>query len=321
MLFLGVDGGGTKTKAVLLDETGKLLGMGISGPTNLLENGKDHFLKNLKECLDEFSELMYKEKNIYSCFGLPAIGEFRNSEEIVSNLIERNLGIKPNLVVNDVVVGWAAGTLGKDGVHIVAGTGAIVYGKKSNRTIRVTGWGSLIGDEGSAYHIGLETLREVSKQLDGRRRNTILKEIIFKGLKLKDNYDFLEFIYSSGDRRKKIASIAPLTYNAALQGDPISLKILKKAGFELGLAVYTAVKQLELVNPLITFNGGVLEKNKFVKETFENYLKKKIKNPTIKAVELDPSLGAVILAYLLVNKKLPEDFILKLKEINSKFIN
>ncbi|MDK2886459.1 MAG: hypothetical protein PWP54_1017 [Thermosipho sp. (in: thermotogales)] len=320
MLFLGIDGGGTKTKAVLVSEDGKLLGLGLSGPTNLLENGEKLFIENLKKCLSGLLKKV-KNKEVISCFGLPAIGEFKDSEKVVSKILETNFNIRPRIIVNDVVIGWAAGTLGKDGIHIVAGTGAIVFGKKGDKTIRVTGWGSLIGDEGSAYHIGLETLREVSKQLDGRSRKTVLTEIVFNGLNLKTHYDFIDFVYSADDRRKKIAFVAQLTYEAALQNDFKALKILKNAGKELGLSIYAGVKKLGLINPLITYNGSVLEKNLFVRKAFEEYLNKKILNPIIKQVEFDPVLGAIVLAYKEKYKEIPEDFILKLKKINNYIIN
>ncbi|HBT51315.1 MAG TPA: ATPase, partial [Petrotoga sp.] len=155
MLFLGVDGGGTKTIAALVDENGNLIGLGFSGPCNILENGEEVVRKNLREAVAPFKETLRKHKEqVFSCFGLPAVGEFRNSQEIMGNILKQELVIEPNIVVNDVVVGWAAGTLTRDGVHVVAGTGAIIYGRKGNQEVRVSGWGSLIGDEGSAYDIG-----------------------------------------------------------------------------------------------------------------------------------------------------------------------
>lgn len=315
MYFLGVDGGGTKTIAYLFDEEGNLIFKNTSGPTNILENGEEVFRKNLKELLSPVLKEI-SPKDIKSCFGLPAVGEFREDVKILKGIIKDELDIEPDIIVNDVVIGWAGGNLARDGIHVVAGTGTITYGRKGKKEVRVSGWGSIIGDEGSAYYIGYRTLNEVSRELDGRKRKTDLTNLLFEKLNLKDHLDFIEFIYDpQKDRRSNIASVAKITYEIAKMGDKKALKILKDSAKELALTVITANKFLKIKKPInVTYSGSVLEKNDIVREEFINILEKE--NYKVKPPKLSPVLGAVLLAFLNFgdeNKK--ENFINKLLKI------
>ncbi|MGB9768531.1 MULTISPECIES: N-acetylglucosamine kinase [Dictyoglomus] len=315
MYFLGVDGGGTKTIAYLFDEEGNLIFKNTSGPTNILENGEEVFRKNLKELLSSILKDI-NPKDIKSCFGLPAVGEFREDIKILRNIIKDELKIEPDIIVNDVVIGWAGGNLARDGIHVVAGTGTITYGRKGNKDIRVSGWGSIIGDEGSAYYIGYRTLNEVSRELDGRKRKTDLTKLLFKKLSLKDHLDFIEFIYDpQKDRRSNIASVAKITYEIAKEGDKKALKILKDSAKELAITVTTANKFLKIKKPItVTYSGSVLEKNDIVREEFINILEKE--GYKVEPPKLSPVLGAILLAFLSFgNKEKKGKFINKLLEI------
>lgn len=312
-IFVGVDGGGTKTRVILINSFGKVLGFHEGGASSYLEDGYKAVEESLKSLFAPFSAILKYEKTI-SCFGLPNVGEFENSEQILGELVKKTIGIHPTLVVNDVVVGWAGGTFCTDGVHIVAGTGAIVYGRKGDYEVRVSGWGSLIGDEGSAYDIGRETLRRLTRQIDGREKVTFLRDFLFSSLKLSNDYELIRWAFGA-DRRKKIASIAALTYEAALKGDEVALEILEKAAYELFLAASTGVKRLGLERPLISYSGSVLEKNEIVKKRFESYLKESFPNVLVRQAPLNPVLGAVLLAYKTAFGKVDEGFVKRLFKV------
>ena len=320
MFFLGVDAGGTKTIAALTNRRGELLGIGLSGPCNILENGEETVRENLREAIASFKEILQENREkIYSCFGLPAVGEFRNSQDVMKEIVKRETGIEPNMVVNDVVVGWAAGTLTQDGVHVVAGTGAIIYGRKSNNEVRVSGWGSLIGDEGSAYDIGRRALSVITKQLDGRLPRSILSDLIMEKNELKDEIDLLEWVYKNPTtRRQKIASVAPLVYDAALKGDTFAKDILYNAAEELALAATTAARRLELMNPLFTYSGSVLENNKIVRERFCEILLDSFPTATIRRTSLPPVFGAILLSYKIALGRIDESFLEALKKASEK---
>jgi N-acetylglucosamine kinase-like BadF-type ATPase len=312
--ILSVDGGGTKTVAVLASLDGEIVSKSFSGPVNILENGEKMFKENIKESAGKVIKGF--EKNIvFSCFGLPAVGEFENSEQVLSEIIEKTIGIKPSLVVNDVVIGWAGGSLGEDSMHLVAGTGTILYAKKGEKEIRVSGWGSLIGDEGSAYYIGLEGIREVTKQLDGRSEKTILTDLIMNHINARIPYQLIEWVYGLDEnlRRTEIAKLAILVYEAAKQNDEKAMEILKRAAFELYECVEAAIKLMNFEKNIISYSGSVLEKNEIVHSFFEKLVKDRFGNVDIHRSILPPVLGGVVLGMKKLKIEIKDDTVKKLK--------
>ncbi|MGC8778653.1 MAG: N-acetylglucosamine kinase [Candidatus Caldatribacteriaceae bacterium] len=318
--FLGVDAGGSKTIGILVSNRGELVAAGISGPASIVENGEEVARASMRS-LRALLEGLHPSDTLHSAFGMPAFGESCKADARYYEIIAEELGVQPKILVNDVVVGWAAGTLGHDGVHIVAGTGTIAYGRHGHKELRTSGWGSIIGDEGSAYDIGRETLRQTSRQLDGRESPTLLRELVFERLKLTTWQELAEWIYAQkeSERRTTIASIATITAEAARKGDPVARNILEHAAEELSLCVRTLVRELSLSRPLVTFSGSVLEKNEIVQRHFVNSLHHSIPHTVVRKAELHPALGAVILLYREVYQALPQEFLENLKETSRKF--
>lgn len=309
--YLGVDGGGTKTLAILVDDAGNLINYIKTGPTNIMECGERIFF----ESLDHISHILkgIEKTSVKSCFGMSAIGEYKGLEDKLKKLIYKKLEIIPNIIVNDVVIAWAGGFCGKDSVHVVSGTGSIVYGKYYGKEVRVGGWGPLIGDEGSGYYIGVEALREITKQIDGRGKKTILSDEFFKEKKISCRYDIFDWIKNLDKNfRSEIASLSHLISKTALEGDSVSQYILKKAAQELSLAVLSAINLLEISEkPIITYSGGVIEnipiyQNYFIKEIY-----KKFPFASINKSEYCPALGAIIL----LKNKIEFKFLQRLREI------
>ena len=318
--FLGVDAGGSKTIGVLVNARGELVATRMSGPANLVENGEEMVRRNIG-LLATLLEGLHVER-IYSAFGMPAFGESLRADMSYLKIITEELGIQPTLLVNDVVVGWAGGTLGQDGVHIVAGTGTIAYGRCGRKEARTSGWGSIIGDEGSAYDLGRETLRRVSRQLDGRETPTLLKEMVFERLGLSSWQSLTEWVYSLKEieRRTTIASLATVTYEAARNGDLVARAILKNAAWELSLCVLTLIEKLLLPKPLVTFSGSVLEKNEIIRESFVNHLKRRMPEVVVRNAAIHPALGAVILLYRETNREISEGVLYNLQKASQRLL-
>lgn len=317
--LLSVDAGGSKTIGLLTTLDLELIKIISSGPMNILENGENELRKNLR-CLRKIREEIPEGAKIHSCFGMPALGEFENSEEFLMSIINEETGLQPKLLVNDVVIAWASGTLGQDGVHVVAGTGTIAYGRHGIRECRSGGWGSLIGDEGSAYDIGRETLRRVCRQIDGRELETALKDFIMKSLGFKHWWELSNWVYSRpfSDRRPAIASIAQLTYEAAQIGDEVAVEILKNAGREIALCAIAVIRRLELSSPLTSYSGGVLVNNYIVQQEFKDTLRRLVPNVQIQEATLHPVVGGIILLLqkLTNSKWIDVDKLQRIKQIS-----
>ncbi len=315
--LFSVDAGGSKTLAVLTTFDLQLISLTKSGPMNVLENGERVVRKNLRRLKKAF-EHMPKGSVVRSCFGMPALGEFQDSETYLKKIIVEEIGLEPQFVVNDVVMGWAAGTVGEDGVHVVAGTGTMAYGRRGSQECRSGGWGSLIGDEGSAYDIGRETLRRVCRQIDGREPETLLKNFVMGKLRFQNWWELSNWVYSKpfSERRPIIAAVAQLTHEAAQLGDKVALEILRNAGREIALCVLAVARRLNLEDPLVSYSGSVLVENQFVREEFERFLVETVPNVRVKQAAFHPAVGGLVL--LLKKSKVDIDELLmkKLKSIS-----
>ena len=169
-MFLGVDGGGTKTAFCLIDQNG------ASSPDT--EQASCYFisvgLDAAEQALAEGVATVCREAGIkqaaieHAFFGLPAFGEVSSALPRLRAMPGKALGHDRYHVDNDMVCGWA-GSLGAiDGINVIAGTGSMTYGENAGRGVRCGGWGELFGDEGSAHWIGIAGLNAFSRMSDGR---------------------------------------------------------------------------------------------------------------------------------------------------------
>lgn len=315
--LFSVDAGGSKTLALLTTFDLELISVSKAGPMNVLENGEKVVRKNLKR-LTKMFERVPKGSLVRSCFGMPALGEFQDSESYLKKIIVEEIGLEPELVVNDVVMGWAAGTVGKDGVHVVAGTGTMAYGRRGSQECRSGGWGSLIGDEGSAYDIGRETLRRVCRQIDGREPETLLKDFVMGKLRFQNWWELSNWVYSKpfSKRRPIIAAVARLTNEAAQLGDEVALEILSNAGREIALCVLAVARRLNLEAPLVSYSGGVLLENRFVRNEFERFIVETVPNAQIQQAVFHPVVGGLVLLLKRLKVDIDEFVMKKLKSIS-----
>ena len=169
-LFLGVDGGGTKTRFVLVDRDGNLIAS-CEGPSSYhLEIGID----GLHNVLADGLAALFRQAGIdgsaiaHAFFGIPAHGEDSAAQVLLDAMPEPLLGHRRFRCGNDMVCAWAGSLGGEDGINIVAGTGSIGYGERHGRSARAGGWGEVFGDEGSAYWIAVQGLNIFTRMSDGR---------------------------------------------------------------------------------------------------------------------------------------------------------
>ncbi|HTU64343.1 MAG TPA: BadF/BadG/BcrA/BcrD ATPase family protein [Steroidobacteraceae bacterium] len=235
--FLGVDGGGTKTRFALLDERRTLVAdatlstsyhpdVGIEGVREVLRNG---VAKVLAGAGAEPSAIAH------AFFGLPAYGEDSVITPALDSLPRHILGHDRFTVDNDMVCGWAGSLGAEDGINIVAGTGSIGYGQRRGVGARVGGWGEAFSDEGSAYWIAMQGLNAYSRMSDGRLPKGPLHRLINEALNLRSDLDLCAHVYGPNARtRGELAQLSPLVGEAAEMGDEAARGIFTRAGLELG---------------------------------------------------------------------------------------
>lgn len=170
--YLGVDGGGSKTAFVQIDESGTVLASRTEGPAYYLEIGLDEMHHMLARGIHAtLQPVGIAPTDVdFSFLGLPAYGEDSRLIATLSAAASPTLPAARYRCENDAICGWAGALACQDGINIVAGTGSIGYGEFRGRTARAGGWSELFSDEGSAYWVAREGLKASSRMSDGRRQ-------------------------------------------------------------------------------------------------------------------------------------------------------
>ena len=236
-LFAGVDGGGSKTLAVVVDAEGRERGRATAGSSNYTVVGLDRAVAHIREAVSGAAQAASAEPPVCAAWiGLAGVDRPGARDMLLPHL-------RP--LAGDVTLGNDAelvlGALNHAvGVAIIAGSGSIVLGRDATgRTTRAGGWGHLIGDEGSGYEIGRAALQAAARAADGRGPATALLDAFLRHWNLADPIDMIAHVY--GDAEKpRIAGLASLVFAAARAGDRAASKIVAAAAGELALAA-TAV--------------------------------------------------------------------------------
>ena len=247
-LYLGVDGGGTKTQVALMNEAKEIVAEGFAGPSNPLRVGVETAVSNIAKAVNEaFDEHGFSRGDIVAAtLGLAGVRRQDIRERVKASFVEK-LKIKKTLVITDAEIALFGTTLGKAGLVVIAGTGSICLGKDDDGKIAIAGgWGPLAGDEGGGIGIAEAALHSVAKASDGRGMPTSLSERASEYFRASGPENLIVAIYSPQMDNSRIAGFARLVVDTALEGDKIAVEILKEAGFELGLAAYAVIKKLNL---------------------------------------------------------------------------
>lgn len=299
MYWIGVDGGGTKTEFLLSDEQGHILDSCRTGSTSYKHVGMPEcigILKNTLKMLEARNEKVKKEETSI-CFGLPTYGESKKADRALEEAVAENFQGYRTLLVNDCEVGWS-GSLGLEpGINLVAGTGAIVFGKDDRgNTARAGGWSDYFSDEGSCNWLGKKTMELFSKESDGRAKRGALLDIIREKFDLEDDFDVIDiFEENYQNNRTSTAGLQRVLLDAAKQGDPEAVSLYKAAAEELSKSVLAVYRALEWKASLkMSYSGGLFYAGEYVLKPLAD----KMKNYPIqmRTPMFSPAQGAVLLA-------------------------
>ncbi len=190
----------------------------------------------------------------------------------------------------------------KPGIVVAAGTGSIAYGRdESGRRVGVGGWGWRIGDEGSAYWLGKEALRAISKAEDGRGPLTALTAMVLDELTLPDCQALLDWVYIPERTPDDIARLAPLVEKAAASGDSIAERLLTRAAEELAEAVEAVARRLGCLDRAgvrVSYSGGVF-RSRLLRGRFAIDINRRGIDGDVHEPVLAPVAGAAIQAWRL----------------------
>ncbi len=293
--FIGIDGGGTKTRGILTDQNFKVIKAAETGAVNPHIVG---FEKSSGTILNLIKKLSGKLDEIFVVAGISGVGRTGEAKRLKKGIAALTKKSKVKIsgleITSDALAALEGAFSGKPGMMLIAGTGSIlIYKNSAGKILRVGGYGRLIGDEGSGYSIGRKGLAIVSKYFDDRIKKNILANNILDKLKISGRDEFISKINSPGF---DIASIAPIVIQAAKQGDTVSKKILDEEIYELINHIEAAVKNFKSKIIPLCFYGGLISERNYYSNLLIRKIRSRFKNILIQQAEYPPEFGAILLA-------------------------
>ena len=315
---LGVDGGGTKTTCLLVDDQDLPRGFaprGLSrglaprlhtcartqtGPSNRYAVGDEAANAALRQAItDALAQAAVAADRVSAiCLGMAGVdrpGDAAAVERVVRDL----LPAAQVLIHNDAVIALAGGVGRLYGVVLIAGTGAIAYGVNAQgQSRRASGWGHLLGDEGSGYDVGISALRAILRAHDGRGPATALRELVLSHWHLAQPDDLIGLVYAPDFPRRRIASLLPLVEQAAAAGDAVACDLLTSAGRELGLAATAVIRGLGMQDEQfeIVLAGGAFNTRVGLRPEVVRTIATVAPRATTIDPRHEPAMGAALLA-------------------------
>ena len=294
---IGVDGGGTHTRAALVDDAGVVRDMQLGGCGNFQRIGAAGLQALLEELLPPLVAIV-GNKTPSLCLALAGAGRTSEQEEIAA-MVEKG-GWKGRVrVESDARAGLEGAHAGAPGIIVIAGTGSMVLGKNDrDELVRAGGWGPLLGDEGSGYYLGLQALRAVASYLDGAGPETELAEALAADLGWQ-NWDCLvPEVYGGKIDHGRIAALGPVVTSAAERGDGVALDIVDCAGMALGGQVAAVARRLRLAEgAILSCVGGVFDEGGLLEMALRKAVIARIGDLQLRPAILPAVLGAVLLAW------------------------
>jgi glucosamine kinase len=295
-LVVGIDGGGTKTRALLADEHGKTLGEAV-GPgsaarPNEIEQSAGVIAGVVRDVLEDADASDQKPRVL--CVGVAGAGRESERQSLYEALASHDIADEI-VVQTDFAVALEDAFGDGPGVLLIAGTGSSAFGRgPAGSTARCGGWGPVIGDEGGGAWIGRRALSVVSAAADGREPETALTGAILTAAEVSEASELIR--WAADATPGKLATLAPVVISVADAGDLRANSIVSMAVEELALHVRALARQLfadERASVPVAFTGGLLTKGTSYRKRLEHRLKTAVPGAQIHAEDVDPARGAV----------------------------
>lgn len=259
---VGVDGGGTKTHAVVLDADLAVLGEGLAGPSNPLRVGIANAAAAIREAVDQACEIARLRRTDLIAAEIGLAGARR--KELSARMREAllGLGIGEIVVVGDADIALYGATEGEPGLIIIAGTGSICCGINARGKTRCAGgWGPIAGDEGAGAWIARRALRAIAHAVDGRGPATLLTHLACTYFHVSDPNDLSTAIYAPTITNERIAGFGKHVVEAAKAKDATARSIIAEGGCELGSAAAAVIRNLKMERETfqVAYVGGIFK--------------------------------------------------------------
>ncbi len=248
--FIGVDGGASKTAALVVDGNGTPLGRGLAGASNHLRVGIEEATRNVERAVNiAMVEAGIAIRNVeYAYCGIAGADHPVHRQRVIDSL--RIFFPRGNFVVDTDARVALTGAVGFGaGIVIISGTGPVAFGRNAaGAEARAGGWGPTLGDEGSGYWIAREGLAAIARAHDGRGFATKMTELLCEAYGMCEPDELPRFVYAATTDVADIARYGKLVIDAAHAGDDLAREILTRGGSELAECVLAIARKLHITD-------------------------------------------------------------------------
>ncbi len=304
---IGIDGGGTKTHAIISNVNGDVIVEHIAGPSNFqiigVETAAQTIFSLIQSCCESVN-CTVKDIQVVA-LGLTGAGREHDQQRMTDGLQayarSQKTTLKKILVESDARIALEGAFKGERGIILIAGTGSIAFGKDARGNVhRVGGWGRILGDEGSGFFIGRNGLNAVTRHIDGRGEKTMLTKKIAQQFGLSSQTEIIAAVYKNNF---DVASVAPFVLESARKKDAVCSLIIQQASTELCEHVRALSQKLLQKNKKIiqqkiplSFVGGLLTNDTLLSHTLSAQIRSTLPHIHIVAPMASPAYGAVVMA-------------------------
>ena len=315
MYLLGVDGGGTKTTAVLLNLTTGAMTTAKAGPGNIAVLGKTAGSRLLGELLEQLLASIDRQAIAASTFSFAGVG--REREMSIASAIIRETGLQQTAIMTDARMFYFAYLGDDDGILLSSGTGAVCCIRQNGEFRIVGGWGYLLGDEGSGFAMGRDAIRYALQDVEKGQPPTHLTKEILRHYELERPRELQTLTYASVNPQNIIASCAARIGEVAKGGDKRALKIVDEATAALQDLLQRGLEQVGKQKSIrLGLAGGVLNREGPVAELLVRKLGKMRQKFQIVDEGFAPAAAAVCHAASRIGVSLPETTTQALRKVS-----
>ncbi|MEM2940676.1 MAG: BadF/BadG/BcrA/BcrD ATPase family protein [Thermoproteota archaeon] len=296
---IGIDGGGTKTEAALLNLNGKIISISEAGPSNHHNVGVEQSRRTIEEACVKAIRIAGVDANnveivVASLAGLDCSLDVNAMENAV-----KDFPIGRIILVHDSMAALYATNAGRESTIIIAGTGSSTAGiNKRGEYARAGGWGYLLADEGSGFYIAKRGVAAALLEYEERGPNTMITRFLIEKFNAKTPDEIIWHVYTRGMSVVEFARLAPLVTEAAMKGDEVAIGILRDAGRELANTVSGVIRRLRMENDEFPIGliGGVFKAGELVTKPLWEMVRKIAPKSYLTSPIFPPVAGSSLIA-------------------------
>lgn len=294
-LVVGIDAGGTKTRAFAVARGGEIVGRGAGGGANLLSSPDPQGA--IGAALREALAGRRPDAVVLACAGGERATDRERGRAILASLLGPDVAVE---VTHDAKAALYGGNAAGCGVVLIAGTGSIAYGRNGQGDeARAGGWGYLVGDEGSAVWIGTEGLRAASYDHDGRGSPTLITRHLFEDLGVADFGGVLGLLYGKPHPPPAVLAATRAVARAYAAGDAIAVNIVQRGARGLARMAGVVARRLVMEDGPVYLAGGAFENVRPLEKAVRLELLALLPRAAVEPVREEPAMGAARLAAML----------------------